>query len=94
MPNIFPQETLQPGWASYLMSAYYPLLMTCASLVVCLWAEVSYLFYSNPNGLNLEHFNYHYFNRLVDSQLIFKYSCTCTLFAGSIIYDANIMIIS
>lgn len=35
------QEVLQPVWASNLMSAYYPLLMTCASLVVCLWAEVS-----------------------------------------------------
>lgn len=34
------QEVLQPTWASNLMSAYYPLLMTCASLVVCLWAEV------------------------------------------------------
>lgn len=34
-------EVMQPGWTSYLISAYYPLLMTCASLVVCLWAEVS-----------------------------------------------------
>lgn len=37
------KEVLQPVWASNLMSAYYPLLMTCASLVVCLWAEVSKL---------------------------------------------------
>ncbi|CAD7086248.1 unnamed protein product [Hermetia illucens] len=36
-------EVLQPGWASTLMSAYYPLLMTCASLVVCLWAEIFHL---------------------------------------------------
>lgn len=35
---------MQPGWTSYLISAYYPLLMTCASLVVCLWAEVSFFF--------------------------------------------------
>lgn len=35
------QETFQPSWTTYFMSAYYPLLMTCASLVVCLWAEVS-----------------------------------------------------
>lgn len=34
-------ESVQPSWAYYLMSAYYPLLMTCASLVVCFWAEVS-----------------------------------------------------
>lgn len=33
-------ESLHPQWAYYLMSAYYPLLMTCASLVVCFWAEV------------------------------------------------------
>ncbi|XP_059618468.1 uncharacterized protein LOC132262966 [Phlebotomus argentipes] len=36
-------EILQPVWASSLMSAYYPLLMTCASLVVCLWAEIFHL---------------------------------------------------
>lgn len=36
-------ETMQPSWAMYLMSAYYPLLMTCASLVVCLWAEIFHL---------------------------------------------------
>lgn len=37
------QEISQPLWATTLMSAYYPLLMTCASLVVCLWAEVFHL---------------------------------------------------
>lgn len=35
------QLDLQPQWAVTLMSAYYPLLMTCASLIVCMWAEVS-----------------------------------------------------
>lgn len=39
--NIFLQLELQPKWAAMLMSAYYPLLMTCSSLVVCYWAEVS-----------------------------------------------------
>ncbi|XP_055853250.1 uncharacterized protein LOC129916980 [Episyrphus balteatus] len=34
---------LQPTWAATLMSAYYPLLMTCSSLVVCLWAEIFHL---------------------------------------------------
>ncbi|XP_058450085.1 uncharacterized protein LOC131429767 [Malaya genurostris] len=34
---------LQPAWVTYLMSAYYPLVMTCASLVVCLWAEIFHL---------------------------------------------------
>lgn len=36
----FTQPELAQPWAYYLMSAYYPLLMTCASLVVCYWAEV------------------------------------------------------
>lgn len=42
-PLCYSQEKLQPGWASNLVSAYYPLLMTCASLVVCLWAEIFHL---------------------------------------------------
>lgn len=37
------QLDLQPQWAVTLMSAYYPLLMTCASLIVCMWAEVSFV---------------------------------------------------
>jgi hypothetical protein len=42
------------------MSAYYPLLMTCASLVVCLWAEVSEIIelsmsYKKKIILELEH---------------------------------------
>lgn len=36
-------EILQPAWAYYLMSAYYPLLMTCASLIICFWAEIFHL---------------------------------------------------
>lgn len=34
-------EVLQPDWATYLMSSFYPLLVTCGSLIVCFWAEVS-----------------------------------------------------
>ncbi|XP_053961281.1 uncharacterized protein LOC128865199 [Anastrepha ludens] len=34
---------LQPQWAVTLMSAYYPMLMTCASLIVCMWAEIFHL---------------------------------------------------
>lgn len=34
-------ESAQPSWCYYLMSAFYPLVMTCASLIVCYWAEVS-----------------------------------------------------
>lgn len=36
-------EKMQPAWVPYLMSLYYPLVMTCASLVVCLWAEIFHL---------------------------------------------------
>lgn len=31
------------GWSSSLMSAYYPLLLSGSSLIVCLWAEVFHL---------------------------------------------------
>jgi von Hippel-Lindau disease tumor supressor len=36
-------ESAMPPWSYYLMTAFYPLLMTCASLIVCFWAEVSQL---------------------------------------------------
>ena len=39
--TYFSNPEVQPSWSYYLMSAYYPLLMTCASLIVCFWAEVS-----------------------------------------------------
>ncbi|KAL0276682.1 UNVERIFIED_CONTAM: hypothetical protein PYX00_004198 [Menopon gallinae] len=34
---------VREGWSSSLMSAYYPLLLSGSSLVVCLWAEVFHL---------------------------------------------------
>nr|XP_023022572.1 uncharacterized protein LOC111510851 [Leptinotarsa decemlineata] len=36
---IFP-ESLEYDWSSSLLSAYYPLLMSSASLIICYWAEV------------------------------------------------------
>lgn len=39
-------EAVQPAWTYYMMSAFYPLLMTCASLIVCFWAEVSHHFFN------------------------------------------------
>lgn len=41
--NGIEQEALHPQWASILISAYYPLLLTCSSLVVCSWAEIFHL---------------------------------------------------
>lgn len=35
------QAAFREGWSSSLMSAYYPLLLSGSSLVVCFWAEVS-----------------------------------------------------
>ncbi|CAG9813303.1 unnamed protein product [Phaedon cochleariae] len=35
---IFP-ESFEYGWSSSLLSSYYPLLMSSASLIVCFWAE-------------------------------------------------------
>ncbi|KAG5685011.1 hypothetical protein PVAND_014214 [Polypedilum vanderplanki] len=36
-------ESAMPAWSYYLMTAFYPLLMTCASLIVCFWAETFHL---------------------------------------------------
>ena len=32
---------MSTSWASNLLSIYYPLLLSCCSLIVCFWAEVS-----------------------------------------------------
>lgn len=37
---LFLQTAMVQGWSSSLLSAYYPLLLTGASLIVCFWAEV------------------------------------------------------
>lgn len=47
-------ESAQPSWCYYLMSAFYPLVMTCASLIVCYWAEVSFLSLDYENVSNTE----------------------------------------
>ncbi|CAH1115531.1 unnamed protein product [Psylliodes chrysocephalus] len=39
---IFP-ELFEYGWSNSLLSSYYPLLMSSASLIVCFWAEVFHL---------------------------------------------------
>jgi hypothetical protein len=39
------QAAFEEGWSSSLMSAYYPLLLSGSSLVVCFWAEASSQFY-------------------------------------------------
>ena len=38
---LYLQSAFQEGWATSLLSAYYPLLMSGSSLIVCFWAEVS-----------------------------------------------------
>jgi len=39
------QAAFEEGWSSNLMSAYYPLLLSGSSLIVCFWAEASSQFY-------------------------------------------------
>nr|XP_032523741.1 uncharacterized protein LOC116775056 isoform X1 [Danaus plexippus plexippus]XP_032523742.1 uncharacterized protein LOC116775056 isoform X1 [Danaus plexippus plexippus]XP_032523743.1 uncharacterized protein LOC116775056 isoform X1 [Danaus plexippus plexippus]XP_032523744.1 uncharacterized protein LOC116775056 isoform X2 [Danaus plexippus plexippus]XP_032523745.1 uncharacterized protein LOC116775056 isoform X2 [Danaus plexippus plexippus]XP_032523746.1 uncharacterized protein LOC116775056 iso len=34
-------SAFQEGWATSLLSAYYPLMISGSSLIVCFWAEVS-----------------------------------------------------
>ena len=41
-------EYMTGSWAATLTSAYYPLLMTSSSLVVCFWAEVFHLHDVSP----------------------------------------------
>ncbi|XP_022242943.1 uncharacterized protein LOC106460489 isoform X2 [Limulus polyphemus] len=36
-------ENATPQWTSSLLSAYYPLLLTGSSLIVCFWAEIFHL---------------------------------------------------
>ncbi|KAB0803361.1 hypothetical protein PPYR_00331 [Photinus pyralis] len=36
-------NTFKSGWANSLLSAYYPLLMSGSSLIVCFWAEVFHI---------------------------------------------------
>ncbi|XP_050355861.1 uncharacterized protein LOC126777051 [Nymphalis io] len=36
-------SAFQEGWATSLLSAYYPLMMSGSSLIVCFWAEVFHL---------------------------------------------------
>ncbi|CAH2057055.1 unnamed protein product, partial [Iphiclides podalirius] len=36
-------SAFQEGWATTLLSAYYPLLLSGSSLIVCFWAEVFHL---------------------------------------------------
>lgn len=36
-------DSFEYGWSTSLLSSYYPLLMSCSSLIVCFWAEVFHL---------------------------------------------------
>uniref|UniRef100_A0A2H1W6B5 SFRICE_037564 n=1 Tax=Spodoptera frugiperda TaxID=7108 RepID=A0A2H1W6B5_SPOFR len=36
------ESAFQEGWATSLLSAYYPLLLSGSSLIVCFWAENTY----------------------------------------------------
>jgi len=37
------QTAFKEGWSRSLLSAYYPLLLSGSSLIVCFWAEVVHL---------------------------------------------------
>lgn len=60
--QIYLQLELQPKWATIFMSAYYPLLMTCSSLVVCYWAEVSHFIIIKNYGNESTSVEYQMFN--------------------------------
>lgn len=41
--SILLQTAFKEGWSRSLLSAYYPLLLSGSSLIVCFWAEVFHL---------------------------------------------------
>ncbi|KAL1497504.1 hypothetical protein ABEB36_008454 [Hypothenemus hampei] len=61
---IFP-ESFKYGWSSSLLSSYYPLLMSSASLIVCFWAEVFHvqgMHYEKPQFISKSFLGFITFN--------------------------------
>lgn len=69
----------QEGWSSSLMSAYYPLLLSSSSLIVCLWAEVFHLRdirWDRPQFLSKSFLGFVTFNILTYSLLAAEFITT------------------
>ncbi|XP_063238059.1 uncharacterized protein LOC134539731 isoform X2 [Bacillus rossius redtenbacheri] len=69
----------QEGWSSSLMSAYYPLLLSGSSLVVCFWAEVFHLRdirWEKPQFLSKSFLAFIIFNIITYSLLLAEFILT------------------
>ncbi|XP_026293840.1 uncharacterized protein LOC113217945 [Frankliniella occidentalis] len=67
------------GWSSSLLSAYYPLLLTGASLIVCFWAEVFHLRdirWEKPQFLSKSYLAFVTFNIITYSLLLAEFITT------------------
>nr|CAD7407806.1 unnamed protein product [Timema cristinae] len=69
----------QEGWSSSLMSAYYPLLLSGSSLIVCFWAEVFHLRdirWEKPQFLSKSFLGFVVFNIITYSLLLAEFITT------------------
>ncbi|XP_066262141.1 uncharacterized protein [Euwallacea similis] len=77
---IFP-ESFEYGWSNSLLSSYYPLLMSSASLIVCFWAEVFHLQgirYEKPQFISKSFLGFMTFN-IISYGLLFAEFITTAL---------------
>lgn len=69
----------EEGWSSSLMSAYYPLLLSGSSLIVCFWAEVFHLRdirWGKPQFLSKSFLGFVTFNIITYSLLLAEFVTT------------------
>jgi von Hippel-Lindau disease tumor supressor len=74
----FSMETTSLNWASNLLNAYYPIILTGFSLLVCFWAEVFHLQnikWERPRFLSKSFFGFLTFNVITYSVLIAEIVC-------------------
>ncbi|XP_072016688.1 uncharacterized protein [Amphiura filiformis] len=73
------QQYMSTSWASNLLSIYYPLLLSCCSLIVCFWAEAFHLTekeHNNPGFLSKSFLYFILFNILLYILLIAQFVAT------------------
>ncbi|XP_019881544.2 uncharacterized protein LOC109609334 [Aethina tumida] len=69
-------DSFKYGWSAGLLSSYYPLLMSSASLIVCFWAEVFHLeriYWEKPQFLSKSFLGFLTFNVISYSLLLAEF---------------------
>ncbi|XP_012266455.1 uncharacterized protein LOC105692075 isoform X3 [Athalia rosae] len=72
-------NTFKEGWSRSLLSAYYPLLLSSSSLIVCFWAEVFHLRdirWEKPQFLSKSFLGFVVFNLITYSLLLAEFVTT------------------